>query len=164
VYRIFWLATFVLALFICSRPMEQSAFSTGYVWLSRMVPSAWSQDPDITPWFYLAPGAVLFVHAVDNSPALQALFTHRFSRYLGRISFAMYIVHGPILVMWQGPVQDYVWRWTGTGTQIEYGSGVFVTALFIFTLVFWAADVFWRLVDVKSVDFARWVSDQCWVT
>lgn len=36
-----------------------------------------------------------------------------------------------------------------------------MTCCAIITL--WAADIFWRLVDMKCVKFARWVSVQCFI-
>ncbi|KAL2270502.1 hypothetical protein VTJ83DRAFT_2686 [Remersonia thermophila] len=48
-------------------------------------------------WFFLYIAAVLFVSATPRVAWLKRFFETRFCQYLGRISFSLYLVHGPVL-------------------------------------------------------------------
>ncbi|KAK3369331.1 acyltransferase family-domain-containing protein [Lasiosphaeria ovina] len=49
-------------------------------------------------WFYLFWAAVLFVASVPHIWWLKRFFEMDFCQYLGRVCFALYLVHGPILL------------------------------------------------------------------
>lgn len=64
-------------------------------------------------------------------------------------------MHGPILKVIGYYFQDWAWRTTGVeGT--EYNAGFLLGACFCVPTVLWAADIFWRAVDIPTVKFARW--------
>ncbi|CAG8142560.1 unnamed protein product [Penicillium salamii] len=45
-----------------------------------------------------------------QSPRLQGILTMRPFQYLGRLSFAIYLVHVPIYQIIRAPLRDYLWR------------------------------------------------------
>jgi peptidoglycan/LPS O-acetylase OafA/YrhL len=47
--------------------------------------------------FYEAMGAVLLVACILRSPVLVRLLESRLPQYLGKVSFSLYLVHGPVL-------------------------------------------------------------------
>lgn len=59
--------------------------------------------------FWLGLAAPLLVLSISQLSALRAILETRFLQYLGRISFALYLVHMPIAMM----VGDVVYRLTG---------------------------------------------------
>jgi peptidoglycan/LPS O-acetylase OafA/YrhL len=154
--RRLWIAIFVLGLYIGSTPNLGFKWTPGYMWL-------WN----ITPWTYPEPhrfpqtiGATLIVFSINHSPDIQKLFTNRLSQYLGNISFAFYIVHGPILHSLGYSIMPSIWAMTGKETDFQYCLGFFVGWSICLPISIWAGDVFWRAVDVPSVKFARWIESQ----
>lgn len=87
---IFWLAL-VLCCYIGSYPSRDAANTPGYGWLADM----WD-DPDYN-WkhrFWLSMGGILIVSPASFLPTAQRFFTTRVARYLGKVSFGLYLVHG----------------------------------------------------------------------
>ncbi|KAJ5731339.1 uncharacterized protein N7483_005847 [Penicillium malachiteum] len=122
---------------------------------------------DITPWTYGEPhrfpqtiGAALIVFSINHSPVIQKLFTNPLSQYLGKISYAFYIVHGPILHSVGYSIMPNIWEITGKETNFQYCLGFLIGWLICLPISIWAGDLFWRTVDIPSVKFARWLEDQ----
>jgi peptidoglycan/LPS O-acetylase OafA/YrhL len=107
--------------------------------------------------FFTTVGPILLVWAVSRSVSLKRMFSTPFAKYLGKISFALYCVHQP-LISWFGYRNIlFWWSVTGNETLISYELG-FAIAFSIQTVItVWAADLFCRLVDDPSVRFARWL-------
>jgi peptidoglycan/LPS O-acetylase OafA/YrhL len=150
---------FVTGLYLLSAPDSGAAnFSPGYILLTaKLCPPTWLES-----W-----------RALHSNSYLRWLFSNPVSRYLGNISYALYLVHGPIVHMlgfWLVP-----WMWDHViGRDLElgrkgwYGMGMwgkelgFVYAFVIVTVVtVWCADLFWRGVDKKCVMLAKWVEARC---
>jgi peptidoglycan/LPS O-acetylase OafA/YrhL len=68
--------------------------SPGWRWLSYFKPQAVYD----AKWFYLFWSAFLAVASIPRLPWLKQFFENRFCQYLARISFALYLVHGPVMV------------------------------------------------------------------
>ena len=126
---------------------------------------AWTPRWYVEMWwgferFWVSVGGVFLVLSISNSTKLQRPFVTRVAQYLGDISYALYIVHGPFLFT----LGAWLMRLHGGD-----GSGWLYVAYFIVTflvdtlLCIWTADLFWRGVDVKSVVFAKWFAGKCWV-
>lgn len=154
--RRLWIGVFILGLYLGSSPNLGFKWTPGYMWL-------WS----ITPWTYGEPhrfpqtiGAALIVFSINHSPAIQKLFTNPLSQYLGKISYAFYIVHGPILHSLGYSLMPNIWAITGKETNFQYCLGFFIGWLICLPIAIWAGDVFWRAVDVPSVKFSRWLEDR----
>jgi peptidoglycan/LPS O-acetylase OafA/YrhL len=139
---------FTAALFILSYPSRHGAETPGYRWLSLITAR-------YRHWESL--GAFLLLHSLSTSPFLQVAFTNRFARYLGRTSYALYLVHGPVLHSIGYGVVVSMWGVTGNETPLRYQLGFVLSFGLVSALVFWVADVFWRVVDAPTVGFARWV-------
>ncbi|KAJ5579850.1 uncharacterized protein N7459_005835 [Penicillium hispanicum] len=155
-HRRFWIAVFVLGLYIGSSPNLGFKWTPGYMWL-------WH----ITPWTYSEPhrfpqsiGAALIVFGINHSPDIQKLFTNPLSQYLGKISYSFYIVHGPILHSLGYSIMPTIWSMTGKETNTQYCLGFLIGWLICLPIALWAADVFWRAVDIPSVKFTRSLEDR----
>ncbi|KJY01606.1 acyltransferase like protein [Zymoseptoria brevis] len=143
--------------------------SPGWYYLSFLVPGACS-DPG---WFFRFWGGTFIMLAIPRLPWLRSFFETRFCQYLGRISFGLYLVHGPVL--WS--VGDRVYasiglqRWGQDKTIPQWINcfplprwGIFgietnflLAQLFLFPLTIYLAEIFTRLVDEPSVQFAQWL-------
>lgn len=71
------------------KDIEQLAKSRGWYYLSALKPQAVYDYK----WFYLFWAAVLLVAAVPRIHWLKRFFETSFCQYLGRISYALYMVH-----------------------------------------------------------------------
>ncbi len=80
----------VLGLILLSFPIRNGDKTSGYVWLSRL-------SLNYSTWHAL--GAVLVLWALQNSLVLQRAFVTSFAEYLGKVSFALYLVHGPACIV-----------------------------------------------------------------
>lgn len=89
---------FIFGMYLAGVPSFTNDVTTltktkGWVWLSYLKPQAVFDYK----WFYLFWASVMMVSSIPNLPLLKKFFESRFCQYLGRISYALYLVHGPIL-------------------------------------------------------------------
>lgn len=146
--------------------------SPGWSYLSMLKPQAVYDYK----WFYLFWAATFLVASMPRIPWLKCFFETRFNQYLGRISFALYLIHGPILwslgdriyaaVGWSkeshAPVIPQWINWfplpkTGPfGLELSF----LLPQMILLPVTLWLADVATRLIDEPSVDFAQWLYSQ----
>lgn len=74
-------------------PAEYLGQNGGWYFLSLWKPEVMT-DPK---WFYLFLASISVVTSVSRIPYLRKILTSRSFQYLGRISYGLYLVHGPIL-------------------------------------------------------------------
>ncbi|KAI1393177.1 acyltransferase family-domain-containing protein [Hypoxylon trugodes] len=146
----------ILGLFLCGYPRDHNTKTPGYMWSKYVWPfGAYRRR------FWLAIGAMLFVGPVAFLPSVQSIFLTRPARYLGRISFALYLVHGlgnRTIGKW---LLDICWDVIGKEGLWPYAISFTIASALYFPLVMWASDVFWRGVDVPSTNFAKWFEKRC---
>lgn len=105
-------------------------------------------------------GAVCLVGVVDHASFLQVLFTNRFSQYMGRISYSLYLVHGPLLWSFGIKTAHFGLRITGWKDDVHYTAGIFIAACLWWPVAIVASDFTTRFVDEVSVRFTRWVYER----
>jgi peptidoglycan/LPS O-acetylase OafA/YrhL len=146
-WTIFWIFNFILSLFVLSIPLiENGAANTpGYRTLVSLIPLQYLDDYIQDQfWIYLA--AVNLIWTIDNAPFLQSVFMTGFARYMGKIGFALYLVHGTILY-------TFAYRLDLRGFWLLAVARV----VCVWLMAFWLADLVWRGVDEKSVVLAKWL-------
>ncbi|TLD09459.1 hypothetical protein PspLS_11996 [Pyricularia sp. CBS 133598] len=156
-----WTASLLTSLWLLSVPENHRGGRTSpyYMVLTSHIPANYGPDDENHWWLSL--GAVLLVFTVDRAgPFLQRIFTSRAAQYLGKISYALYLVHGPIVFSLGWHLGKWCTALTGRETTAGWGAGVVLAYLGLWPVLFWAADVVWRLVDVKSVEFCKWSFDR----
>ncbi|KAH8600012.1 acyltransferase family-domain-containing protein [Bisporella sp. PMI_857] len=160
-HRLFWVFNYLLALWILSMPEvgRGSGTSPGFETLTKYIPNAYmiGQRPD---YFWVPVAAVFLIFVVDHETSLQSIFESRIAQYLGKISFSLYMVHGPLLYSLGWHIQARAIAYWGQENDRQYGRAVVSTMAVVFPIIFWTSDVVWRLVDSKAVKFAKWVGDQ----
>jgi peptidoglycan/LPS O-acetylase OafA/YrhL len=145
------------ALYLLSQPYAGYEATPGWVFLSTMIPKVWSDKYR----YFQCVGAMLFVLCVSHSPTTwQRVFNSRLVQYLGKISYAIYLMHGPVLHTFGYAIQRWAWGITGV-EGVAYNWGFGLATVFVVPLVVWAADVFWRMVDAPVVRFGRWFEGIC---
>ncbi|KAI4868439.1 acyltransferase family-domain-containing protein [Hypoxylon rubiginosum] len=146
----------VLGLFLCGYPRDHNTATPGYMWSKYVWPfTAYRRR------FWLAVGAMLVVGPMAFLPSVQSIFLTRPARYLGRISFALYLVHGlgnRTIGKW---LLNGCWDHIGKEGFWPYAISYIVSTTLYFPIIIWASDMFWRGVDVPSTNFAKWFEKKC---
>jgi peptidoglycan/LPS O-acetylase OafA/YrhL len=152
--RAAWTTSFIMALFVLSMPESTSLgpVTPGYRTLATIVPATYVNDPE---HFWLPLAAAWLLLTVDRAPHLQAIFTHSFPQYLGRISFALYLVHGPLVWSFGRKAAMACVGLTGEETPVQYFSGIALSACVFWPVAIYVADLTWRVVDAKSVELGK---------
>ncbi|KAJ5503408.1 Acyltransferase 3 [Penicillium fimorum] len=151
-----WISLFVVGLYFGSSPNIGFKWTPFYSWLWHITPKTYPEPHR----FAQTIGAVLIVFSINHSPDIQKLFTNPFSQYLGKISFAFYVVHGPVLHCLGYSIMPHIWNLTGKETNFQYCLGFLIGWLICLPVAIWLGDVFWRAVDIPSVKFARSLEDR----
>ncbi|KAL4962118.1 acyltransferase family protein [Aspergillus stella-maris] len=151
-----WIALFIVGLYLGSTPNTGYKFTPFFMWTWRITPHTYP-EPHRFPQTL---GAVMIVYSINHSKDIQKLFVNPVSQYLGKISYAFYIVHGPILHSLGYSIMPNIWRITGKDTNLQYCFGFFIGWLICLPISLWAGDLFWRLVDIPSVSLARWIESK----
>jgi peptidoglycan/LPS O-acetylase OafA/YrhL len=154
--RWLWITIFIVGLYFGSCPNIGFKWTPFYMWLWHVTPKTYPEPHR----FAQTIGAVLIVFSINHSPDIQKLFTNPFSQYLGKISFAFYVVHGPILHCLGYSIMPSIWSYTGKETDFQYCLGFLLGWLICLPIAIWMGDIFWRLVDIPSVKFARSLEDR----
>ncbi|KAJ8132580.1 hypothetical protein O1611_g1048 [Lasiodiplodia mahajangana] len=151
------IAAFLAALLILGMPEQGrgAASSFGFQILSGLIPAHF-HAAGAADYFWRPLGAISLVLVIDNVCFLQEIFTTRLAQYLGRVSFALYLVHMLILHsvgFWLG---KYFLQLTGSQSYWQYGAGVGLAAVVNGCVTIWAADLGSRFVDDNAVRFTVW--------
>lgn len=155
--RSFRIALFFLTLYFFAAPSHRYETCTGYSIMPYLVPTSIS-DPKR---FIHAIGSALLVISVSSTPLLQKVFNHPVPQYLGKISYALYICHGPVIHMVGMYLTPTIWSIVGYETMAGWLFGFCTGSCVVIVIVLWAADLFWRTVDTRCVTLARWFEGVC---
>ncbi|KAF3908159.1 hypothetical protein AA313_de0200595 [Arthrobotrys entomopaga] len=169
----------VLGLYLTSYPrtMRKSNLTTGFQFLVALTPRKYplgtEKKPDHTGDFWQCIGAMMLVWALLYLPRIQrVILCNKVVQYFGKISFALYIMHGHIhrsVGYWavvNGLKFVGIWHWDGGRNEwvVRGGrDGVYDAVIVLgflavtFPMTVCWADVFWRAVDLQSVRFLRWL-------
>ncbi|KAM0260817.1 hypothetical protein ACHAQJ_002584 [Trichoderma viride] len=164
----------VFSLFLGGIPAENSDVenlrkSRGWYYLAWFKPQAVFDYK----WFYLWLAATFMVASIPHITWLKRFFETRFCQYLGRNSFALYMVHGPILsTIGDRLYAAFGWRaddhlhhiphWVDKlylpksgplGLEVSF----LVPNLILLPLTLALAEAVTRWVDTPSVTFASWL-------
>ncbi|KAL3423115.1 hard surface induced protein [Phlyctema vagabunda] len=162
-WTLFWMANFVTAMFIAGWPNNGADQTPGFRYLVPLTPDPfYTTGGDVISFFWYALGSMQVVIACQQLPILQRLFTTSLAQYLANISYALYLMHGPILDVLAHRWMPYVWWVAGGGDNmwsrlIAWFGGIVILGI----PIVWAADIFWRGVDTPCVSFAKWLEGAC---
>ncbi|KAI5462503.1 acyltransferase 3 [Mariannaea sp. PMI_226] len=151
-----WHIVCIVGLYLLSFPDDGWDRTPGWVYLSTWIPAWWEAARFRLPQGI---GGAIFIFGVSHSPAYQRFFNSPVVQYFGKISYSLYVMHGPVM-----HVIGYHWEkmaWSITGVEGEwYTIGWVLGACFCVPSVIWCADIFWRAVDIPSVKLARWIESK----
>ena len=167
---------FIVAMYLGGVPscdgdnyMEVLAKSPGWIWLSYLKPQAVFDGK----WFYLFWAAIFTVSSIPRLPWLKHFFETRFCQYLGRVSFALYLIHGPLLWLLADRLyaavglsrdghKENIPGWIDIFPLSKKGPmglelAFWAPQIILLPVAFWAAEMVTRLFDEPSVKFANWL-------
>ncbi|KAK6541400.1 hypothetical protein TWF694_007212 [Orbilia ellipsospora] len=130
--------------------------------------------------FWTSIGSMMIFFALMFLPEVRGIFNTRIAQYLGKISFALYLVHGSVTRSLGYAFCHWGWAVLGVTSmkakmlkyndpadrimfdEVERNRALVVIAgFFVVTpVVIWLADIFWRVLDIPSVRFARWLENK----
>jgi peptidoglycan/LPS O-acetylase OafA/YrhL len=148
----FWLL-FITGLFIASYPGKQASENFIYRPFSAIINSV---------RFWESIGAMSILLSTSQLHLMQRLFTSAVPRYLGRISYGIYLTHVLFLNVFGWRVVPWVWKVIGNEGWWGYQGGFAVGLIVCLLLLIWIADLWTRVVDEPCVRFAKRVEN--WAT
>lgn len=144
-----------LSLLLLSAPDFCISETPAYRILSSLIPSS---DP--APFRFIPNlGGIILValvaHTAPSNLLVATLLNSSMPQYLGRISYSLYIVHGPLIHTigyWLFPT---MWNLTGHEEPWRYVIGFLAAYATFLAVAVIVADLFWRAIDAPSVRFAK---------
>jgi len=111
--------------------------------------------------FWISVAAMLIVGPMPYLPSVQAFFCTRVTQYLGKISFALYLVHG----LGNRTIGSWLLRLTQATVSDEgyWGCALaFIAASLLYApVIIWWSDMYWRAVDISSTQLVKWFEGRC---
>ncbi|KEY64230.1 hypothetical protein S7711_03515 [Stachybotrys chartarum IBT 7711] len=160
-FRALLIANLIFALYVAGWPNEKWEETPLIAMLLRITPEPYASKGQSWPIFiWYAIGAVQIVLALQQMEPLRRAFNTGLAQYLGDVSYALYICHGPVLKVVHPRVMPYLWEPMGGKKDAGMWGRLAVWVVGLVTLsipVFWVSDLFMRFVDRKCVSFARWI-------
>jgi peptidoglycan/LPS O-acetylase OafA/YrhL len=133
-----WACVMLTGLYFNSCPSAQPYNAPGYMYLARFISEPYNWQP-ARP--FQAIGGCLMVWSFMHLPKVQRIFTTAVAQYLGQISYAFYIVHGPILHGFGYRLVLRCWSLTGRESNTGFACGLVMAVLIILPVSIWAADL-----------------------
>lgn len=146
---------------------EMMSQQPGFYYITKLVPWVYYD----TIHFLVSIAAVMIIISVIALPFLRRPFESGIAQYFGRISFSLYLVHGPIIETWGTLVYAAVGKtvpeadspinpWHGFLPVPQIGPLGFdlpfiVATVFILPVTLYAAEVCMRIFDGNSIWIAR---------
>lgn len=172
--RTIFYALFAVSIYLGGVPSRNADLdnlrnSYGWRYLSYLKPQAmWDYK-----WFFLIWASTFLVSSVPHIPWLKAFFETHFCQYLGRISFAFYLVHGPVLWL----VGDRLYAAVGwprewhasnapgwinrfplpKGGPLGLEPSFLVLHFILLPLTLWLAEIVTKVFDDPSIRLSQWL-------
>ena len=156
---------FLLAFYFLTYPLCCYSAAPGYVLLNRLIPS-WMDRKDK---FYSNIGTTLLIFLLCRSDPSTSkshkLLNSAIPQYLGRISFSIYMCHGPVLNIIGFLLPNHIWWMLGIddipASMITWSLGIVLGWAFGLMLVLWAADVWSREVEGRCIKTVKYMEICC---
>lgn len=172
-HSLIWAAVFAMAFYTAGFPTlitdgAKVKPMPGFETLRKLTPTRLNMQDHARFWWSISGVSLLF--SVSQLPRVKTVFETRFCQYLGRIAFSLYLVHEFCIVLFGLKLQAIMLKAAGMESKslqppphtIGYWF-LCVVWFMLFTLpVFAVAARIERLVDMPSVQFAKWL-ERKWV-
>ncbi|KAM3417797.1 18S rRNA aminocarboxypropyltransferase [Cercospora zeina] len=149
-----WLIV-ILALYVLSFPDEKAHSTPGFQTLAYYTPESYWNEYS----FWHAIASTIILWSIEQLPAIQRILSSEIPQYLGKISFAFYLCHGPLLHSIGFAMQPKIWKTFGHETLAMWCFGLAVGWTMMLALSLCTAHVFYTFVDMPLVRATRWLED-----
>ena len=146
----------MIGIWLSGYPRDNGPQSLGYKTISKHWPHSGYRRR-----FWVSVGSILIVGPLSFFPCVQAIFNTRVVKYFGKVSFALYLIHGlgnRTVGTW---ILRATWRFIGNGTVGARTFSYIVSSAAYVPIIFWWSDMFWRAFDAPSTRFAKWLESKC---
>lgn len=154
--KAFLITLLLIGIWLSGYPRDHAMESYGYHWLDHILPRNQYRRRFVT-----AISAIMMIAPLPYLPSIQNLFLTKPLRYLGKISFALYLVHG----LGNRTVGLFILNWTAFvfGSQGYWVNALRmgVSLLLYVPIIIWWSDIFYRTIDEPSARFAKWIEGIC---
>ena len=172
----------IVGFYIGGWPNQGAEKTWGIAFLNNITPGPFLGG-DMPQRLWFAIGAFLIVWSCGELGLVRRFLEGPLAQYCGRLSYAIYIIHGPALVMYQGRVvggpyvpqrgqpgeAGFAAAIQGSGIKGIFGHDTttqqiiswFVGILILGPFIVWLSDLFWRFVDAPIVTFGRTMENLC---
>ncbi|KAI1871847.1 hypothetical protein JX265_005833 [Neoarthrinium moseri] len=141
----------LLGLYLLSFPDEASEVTPGYKTMASWTPSNYGHK--YLFWHCIACIILLWCSGLDE--IIKRPFETKVAQYLGKISYALYLVHGPLLHSLGFALQPRIWERIGHESTSQWILGLFVGWMLMLGWSIVVADLFWRCIDAALVSFTK---------
>ena len=143
------------------------ATAPGYMTLNRFIPRNMEQKERFYPCVGTTIFLFLLTRADPDTSFWRRVFNSDFAQYLGKISFALYLMQGPVLHAAVYPMPHWIW-WSLGVEGIECNNFTWTVGMAIgwcmgLALLLWVADVWQREVEARTVKVALKIEKFCFV-
>ena len=143
------------------------AVAPGYKTLNKFIPRNMEQKERFYPTVGTTIFLLLLARADPDTSLWRQIFASDWAQYLGKVSFALYLVHGPLLHAVVYMVPHWVW-WSIGVEGIESNNFTWTVGIMIgwctgLALSLWVADVWQREVETRTVRVAQIFEKWCFV-
>lgn len=147
---------FIAALYVLSFPDDIPERTPGFSWLYRITPPMYKTGSTRPYLFWHALSALFVIWCIRQFHYVDAFFCLYVPQYLGKISYALYLVHGPLLHSAGFAMQPRIFQAVEDSLRGWLGALIlgWLTMLGLSVLV---AHLFWKIVDVSLVRMAKWL-------
>lgn len=163
--------SFLVGIYLLCLGQDQE-FSAEYRFLAAIQSPAW-EELETGPNCWRSVGAVLTIYAISQSAILRRPLESQPVQYLGRISFALYLVHLTIYFILKGPMRDLLWYsltrvpFPGTidaqqNNSTSFGVAWISSVVICGVIMVVVADLWTRFIDRNCLSLAKRVEE--WVT
>jgi peptidoglycan/LPS O-acetylase OafA/YrhL len=156
VWSALYILSFLSGIYLGGQPNRHVEHAPGWATLYSWIPKHVHERHRYWPTF----GGLLIVWSTSNHPSLQKIFSNSFSQYLGKLSYALYLVHGAVIHTLGYSAMDFFWRVFGRDTTFQIEAGFVLASGCVIVTTVCVADLFMRLVDTPTVKFARMLEDR----
>ncbi|KAG8156490.1 hypothetical protein KVR01_013594 [Diaporthe batatas] len=142
----------IAGLWVGSIPDYKAASTFGFITLAN------SSTVPNSQVYWQGIGAVLFVWSLQYHRWLRRFFNIGLLQYLGQISFALYLVHVPIITTFGWAVARFLVNMYGKSLDDPGWDRevlIAVGGVLTFAAATWIADIFWRAFDSRAATLSK---------
>ncbi|KAF2150245.1 hypothetical protein K461DRAFT_245669, partial [Myriangium duriaei CBS 260.36] len=134
-------------------PLFQHKFAPSYGFLDYIhLPGTESLGRQI----WVCAGCLMIVTVISRTASCKRFFSSPVAKYLGRISFSLYLVHGPVLRGLGYSLAVVIAKLVGNDTPLKYNIAMMITMAITLPVVFALSHLFCIAIDEPIVQMARW--------